>query len=142
MTVQGCGAIECANECGGDYNWATCPNTRRGRDVAAALDFVMRAEDADIEVRAKHDPSLFRDIAARADFETARANAAESQLSTLKAAAEGMADGLETLIERFDMYLPHSNEPHSNVAVRTRRMMEGGRNAVKAYRAATSGDAG
>lgn len=61
------------------------------------------------------------------------------EISTLKAGAEGMAETLETLIERFDMYLPHSNEPHSNVAVRTRRMMEGGRNAVKAYRAATSG---
>jgi hypothetical protein len=65
--------------------------------------------------------------------------AAEQAVSTLKAAAERMAEGLEALIERFDMYLPHSNEPHSNVAAHTRRMMEEGRNAAKAYRAATSG---
>jgi hypothetical protein len=26
--ARGCGAIECVNECGGDFTWATCPNVR------------------------------------------------------------------------------------------------------------------
>jgi hypothetical protein len=26
--VRGCGAVDCANACDGDYTWATCPNAR------------------------------------------------------------------------------------------------------------------
>jgi hypothetical protein len=27
--MSGCGSIECANECGGDYTWATCPHAQK-----------------------------------------------------------------------------------------------------------------